>query len=307
MKPIYTHTLCANIITCEMFIGVYIISGMFFSSFHSLGRVVNPRQNTKTYIYPPFTTNLTGTDITYSGGVYVLSFKDNGNMAFRTDAILPTTVNYLLVGGGGTGSVGANSGGGGAGGSVIQIQAGGAGSISIQDLIKTFTFTVAASVPGPNTDSQNVAGITGNPTTAVITGGSTYTAAGGSGGTSAGAGGIGANGGGSGGNKNGGVGSNGTAVTIRSVEYYFGGGGSGGNTGTGNPKAGLGGGGGSGGGGFGNNGVIYNRPNGVSQTYGSAGFANSGGGGAGNNGNENNTFSARAGGSGVVIVWFTYP
>jgi hypothetical protein len=291
-----------------MFIGVYIISGMFFSSFHSLGRVVNPRQNTKTYIYPPFTTSLTGTDVTYSSGVYVLAFKENGTMAFRTDAILPTTVNYLLVGGGGTGSVGANSGGGGAGGSVIQIQAGGAGVISIQDLIKTFTFTVAASVAGPNTGSQNLAGFTGNSTILAITGGSTHTAAGGAGGTSAGLGGIGANGGGSGGNKNDGVGSNGTNVIIRSVEYYFGGGGSGGNYGgTGNPKGGLGGGGGAGGGGFGNNGVIYNRPNGISQTFGSAGFANSGGGGAGNNGNTNNTFSARAGGSGVVIVYFTYP
>ena len=291
-----------------MFIGVYIISGMFFSSFHSLGRVVNPRQNTKTYIYPPFTTNLTGTDISYSDGVYVLSFKDNGNMAFRTDAILPTTVNYLLVGGGGSGSVGSNSGGGGAGGSVIDISAGGAGSISTQDLTKTFTFTVAASVPGPNTGSQNLTGNTGNPTSVAITGGSTYTAAGGVGGTSAGLGGIGANGGGSGGNLNNGVGSNGRTIIIRSVSYIFGGGGSGGNNaGSGNPFGGLGGGGGSGSGGGGNNGLTYIRPNGVSQLYGSAGFANSGGGGAGNNGNASNTFSARAGGSGVAIVWFTYP
>ena len=262
-------------------------------------------QNDYTY----FTTSLTGGDVTYTGSVYVLTFKSSGSLVFKTGVTLPTTVNYLLVGGGGSGSVGgASGGGGGAGGSVVQLQAGGSGAISISDLTKTITFTVATSVAGPNVGAYNINGFDGNPTSAAITGGSTYTAAGGRGGNSDGTGAFGSNGGGSGGSTGllpGNTGSNGTTVSIRSVSYIFGGGGSGGNQYFSQPIGGLGGGGGAGSGANGNNGVAYNRPNGVSQTGGAPGFANSGGGGAG--GNVNNTFSARAGGSGIAIVWFTYP
>ncbi len=288
-----------------------------FSSLTSLGGVIKKSNNSVilTTQYPPFTTSLTGGDVTYSGNVYVLTFKTDGTLTFNNTAQLPTIVNYLLVGGGGSGSVGPsistkNPGGGGAGGSILQLQAGGGGVIPVADLTKTFTFTVATSVAGPYiANTYSLSGNNGNPTSLIITNGGTFNAPGGNGGNAGGTGGVGTGGGqliagGNGGNAPSGNGGNGSTVTIRSVSYYFGGGGSGGNNGD-NPIGGLGGGGGAGNGSNGNGGVIYYRPDGTSQLGGATGFANSGGGGAGCN--STNNFSARAGGSGIAVVWFTYP
>ena len=261
------------------------------------------------YDYTSFTASITGGNVTYTLGVYVLTFKNSGSMVFKTGYTLPTVVNYLLVGGGGTGGVGNSTGAGGGGGNVINFTD---SIFGHSTLTQTMTFTVATAVSGPNTGTTNVLGFNGLSTSASI-GSYTNTSTGGyggfvNGGIQSGAGGYGGAGGavGAGGSYNSGAGTAGTSVSIRGVSYYFGGGGSGGNGSITNPLGGLGGGGGAGSGSMGNNGINpYLGPNGISQAGGAAGYANSGGGGAGCN--FNNTFSARAGGSGIVVVWFTYP
>ena len=272
------------------------------------------------YIYPPFLTT-GGSTISYTNSIYVITFKTDGTMTFIPDAIMPTTINYLFVGGGGggginTGSSGLGSGGG-AGGQILYTT-----NVLGSTPTATLTFTIAGPAGVPGTPAN------GNPTICSGPGITTITAVGGlKGGNStvsaSGVGGVGTNGGGSGGNGGtlvigppplfpivpgvqGTPGSPGSSYTINGTVYYFGGGGAGGNNSTGSPAGGRGGGGGSGGGGNGNNAVNpYTGPNGISQGASSAGYTNSGGGGAGSNSLTTNT--NRTGGSGIVVVWFSYP
>lgn len=263
-------------------------------------------------IVVPFTTSLTGSNITYSNGIYVLTFRANGSMTFKTGVILPTLVNYVLVAGGGSGGVGITSGatyngGGGGGGSVIKITGGINGNqLTEADLIKTITFVIGGG-GGPPSGSYYAAGGTGGNTTMTIPGKGGYTSFGGIGapGGSGGAGGYdGGGAGGTGGNSSSNNGNPGTAIIINGITYYFAGGGAAGYTQTlTNPTGGIGGGGGN----TGNGGVNpYIGPNGFTRAQVSNyGYVNSGGGGGGSTALTNNT--AGAGGSGTVIVWFTYP
>ena len=263
------------------------------------------------YIYPPFTTT-GGSTISYTNSTYVITFTTNGTMAFLENAIMPTTVNYLFVGGGGGGGYNATSlgaGGGGAGGQVLY-----ATNVFGSSPTTTLTFTVAVAPP-------LVLGATGpangNPTICSGPSITTITAQGGLKGgnstsTTDGSGGVGSSGGGSGGNGGNGnfggpqgtAGSTGSSYIINGIQYFFGGGGAGGNNTTGAPAGGRGGGGGSGNGINGNNAVNpYTGPNGISQAASAAGYINSGGGGAGSNAASTN--ANRAGSSGIVVVWFS--
>jgi hypothetical protein len=268
-----------------------------------------PTSNLPIYIFPPFTTT-GGSTVTYTDSTYVITFTTNGTMTFLENVSIPTTVNYLFVGGGGGGGGNPSSsrgGGGGAGGQVKYFT-----NVFGATPTMTLTFTVAVAptlVTG--------VGANGNPTICSGPGISTITSDGGLvGGTSVSfavaVGGVGSSGGGSGGNggaisgAQGTSGSPGSSYIINGIQYFFGGGGAGGNNGTGNLAGGRGGGGGSGTGINGNNAVNpYTGPNGISQAASAAGYINSGGGGAGCNGGNN--FSNRAGSSGIVVVWFSYP
>ena len=270
------------------------------------------------YTIPFLTTG--GSTISYTNSTYVITFTTDGTMTFKSGITMPTTINYLFVGGGGGGGGGNNNGGGGggAGGQVLYTT-----NVLGSTPTTTLTFTVAVAptlVIGT--------GANGNPTICSGPGITTITATGGEKGANTtlttgpgGVGGVGTGGGGSGGTGGffrdstntpgvqGTPGSPGSSYTINGTTYYFGGGGAGGSNSTTIPSApagGRGGGGGSGGGANGNNAVIpYTGPNGISQGPSGAGYINSGGGGAGCNGSNN--FSNRAGSSGIVVVWFSYP
>lgn len=271
------------------------------------------------YTIPFLTTG--GSTISYTNSTYVITFTTDGTMTFKSGITMPTTINYLFVGGGGGGGINTGSSafgsGGGAGGQILYTT-----NVLGSTPTTTLTFTVAGPAGVPGTPAN------GNPTICSGPGITTITATGGlKGGNStvsaSGNGGVGVNGGGSGG-KGGTItinpsppfqpipgvqgtpGSLGSSYTINGTVYYFSGGGAGGNNSTGNPAGGLGGGGGSGSGSNGNNAVNpYTGPNGISQGASSAGYTNSGGGGAGSNSLTTNT--NRAGGSGIVVVWFSYP
>ena len=286
-----------------------------FSALSSLGGMV---KSPPPYIpIFPFTTSLTGSDITYANNTFVLTFKSNGTLTFKNNVTLPTLVNYLVVGGGGTGSIFYNkSGGGGAGGEVKQFTGGSNGTtLSAANLIQTQTIVVGASFYNTDTSSQS-SGRKGNPSSVSIPGVIDISANGGEGAkntynwntyTVDPLGGVGQNGGGSGGPGGGSTsasnGANGTAVTIRGITYYFAGGGAGGAKNFDfNPIGGLG-----GGGGRRSNGNVlpYYGPNGIIERYNSiSGFNNSGGGGAGAEYQQNP--GGGSAGSGIVVVWFTY-
>jgi uncharacterized repeat protein (TIGR02543 family) len=258
---------------------------------------------------PPFTTT-GGSVLSYTNSTYVITFTGNGTMTFNSGITMPATVNYLLVGGGGAGGNGGaigGAGGGGAGGQIIYTT-----NILGATPTTTLSFTVAAAA----------ASTIGNSTICSGTGITTITASGGArglnkSGSTGGNGGTGSGGGGNGGNGgtlSGAQGTNGvsgTLVSINATNYYFGGGGAGGNNTTNTPAApagGLGGGGGvttsTGNGGT----STYTLPNGSPQFGSTAGYNNSGGGGAGGNASVSPTSTpGRAGGSGVVVVWFSYP
>jgi hypothetical protein len=263
-------------------------------------------------VFPPFSVTGTSNVTTYTNSTYVVTFLTNGTMTFLANAKKPTTVEYLLVGAGGAGGSSWTSninygGGGGAGGQVLKT------SNILGSPASTTTLNFI--VPGITT----AVGAKGADASASGTGITTVTSVGGNGGgtgqsssVAGGLGGVGANGGGSGGiggyayGNQGTKGGDGTGVLINGTTYYFGGGGSGGNDTTGSPIGGLGGGGGSGGGGNGNNASNpYIGPNGISLASSSTGYLNTGGGGAGTNGNRGVGFH-RAGGSGIIVVWFTY-
>ena len=270
-------------------------------------------------LFPPFLTT-GGSTVTYTNSIYVITFTSNGTMNFIPNVTMPQTINYLFVGGGGSGGsdIGRGGGGGGAGGQVLYTT-----NVLGSTPTTTLTFDVAGAVAVAN----------GNPTICSGPGITTITATGGLKGndctTNAGAvGGVGTSGGGSGGTggfyrpanpfadppvtvligDQGTPGSTGSSYTINGTVYYFSGGGAGGNNSTGSPAGGLGGGGGSGGGGNGNNAVNpYTGPNGITQSSPSgAGYTNSGGGGGGANGGGVSTNGSN-GGSGLVVVWFSYP
>ena len=261
---------------------------------------------------PLIFTTTGGSIVTYTNSTYVITFTTNGTMKFISNVLIPTTVNYLFVGGGAGGGSG-NGGGGGGGGAGGQVKY--FTNVFGSTPTTTLTFTVAVAPPlvaGTPAD--------GNPTICSGTGITTITASGGlkGGNTTTGTGavgGVGSSGGGNGGTggdynssagTQGTAGSTGSSHTINGITYWFGGGGAGGNNSTGSPAGGLGGGGGSGGAGNGNNAVNpYTGPNGISQTFTSAGYNNSGGGGSGCNGDRVNL--NRAGSSGIVVVWFSYP
>jgi uncharacterized repeat protein (TIGR02543 family) len=258
---------------------------------------------------PPFTTT-GGSVLSYTNSTYVITFTGNGTMTFNSGITMPATVNYLLVCGGGAGGNGGaigGAGGGGAGGQIIYTT-----NILGATPTTTLSFTVAAAA----------ASTIGNSTICSGTGITTITASGGArglnkSGSTGGNGGTGSGGGGNGGNGgtlSGAQGTNGvsgTLVSINATNYYFGGGGAGGNNTTNTPAApagGLGGGGGvttsTGNGGT----STYTLPNGSPQFGSTAGYNNSGGGGAGGNASVSPTSTpGRAGGSGVVVVWFSYP
>jgi hypothetical protein len=267
-----------------------------------------------TVTFPPFLTT-GGSTITYTSNTYIITFTTSGTMTFNSGITMPATVNYLLVGGGGGGGGGRNNAGGGGGGQGGQV-------LSTTNILgatptTTLSFTVATSV---------AAATIGNNTICSGTGITTITASGGARGTSNSGGVNGSSGGGTvsatgSGGRGGSVISNGfggfipttqgsngiqgTLVSINSTNYYFGGGGSGGNNSTGAPAGGLGGGGGvvtsTGNGGT----NPYTGPNSISQNGSTSGYINSGGGGAGGNAGTNS--SGRDGGSGLVVVWFSYP
>ena len=270
------------------------------------------------YTIPFLTTG--GSTVTYTNSIYVITFTTDGTMTFKSGITMPTTINYLFVGGGGSGGsdIGRGGGGGGAGGQVLYTT-----NVLGSTPTTTLTFDVAGAVAVAN----------GNPTICSGPGITTITATGGLKGddctTNTGAvGGVGTSGGGSGGTggfyrpanpfadppvpaligDQGTPGSPGSSYTINGTVYYFSGGGAGGNNSTGSPAGGRGGGGGSGGGGNGNNAVNpYTGPNGISQSSPSgAGYINSGGGGGGANGGGVLTNGSN-GGSGLVVVWFSYP
>ena len=274
-------------------------------------------QNTDLYaqwILNPFST--TGGSTSYTSGTFVITFTSSGTMTFNSGITMPATVNYLLVGGGGGGgrnTTAARGGGGGAGGQVIYTT-----NVLGSTPTTTLTFTVAQAsgfLPDPPANGFNTQ-LSGTGITTIIASGGLV--GGNSTSTVNGIGGIGSGGGGNGGNggttstagANGGIG---TAVNINGTTYYFGGGGAGGNGSTATPSAqgGQGGGGGSGTGSsainpIGNANINpYLGPNNISQGTSSAGYNNSGGGGAGANGGS--SFGWKAGGSGLAVVWFSYP
>lgn len=270
-----------------------------------------PTSNLPIYIYPPFSAT-GGSTVTYTDSTYVITFKTNGTMTFLENAIMPQTVNYLFVGGGGGGGFNATvgrAGGGGAGGQVLYTT-----NVFGSTPTTTLTFTVAVApplVPGAAGPANGNPTICSGPSITTITaqgglkGGNSTTGAPGIGGIGSGGGGSGGNGGNNGGIQ-GTAGSTGPSYVINGIQYFFGGGGAGGNNGTGTPAGGRGGGGGSGTGINGNNAVNpYTGPNGISQAASAAGYINSGGGGSGSNANSTN--ANRAGSSGIVVVWFSYP
>jgi uncharacterized repeat protein (TIGR02543 family) len=281
------------------------------------GNTFTITQNTDLYaqwILNPFSTT-GGSTTSYTSGTFVITFTSSGTMTFNSGITMPATVNYLLVGGGGGGgknTTAARGGGGGAGGQVITA------TNVLTSPTTTLTFTVAQAsgfIPSNPANGFNTQ-LSGTGITTIIASGGLV--GGDSTSTVNGIGGIGSGGGGNGGNggttstagANGGIG---TAVNINGTTYYFGGGGAGGNGSTATPSAqgGQGGGGGSGTGSsainpIGNANINpYLGPNNISQGTSSAGYNNSGGGGAGANGGS--SFGWKAGGSGLAVVWFSYP
>lgn len=230
--------------------------------------------------YPPF--DSTNSVVTYdeTTKIYVVTFLTDGTMQFKENVLMPTTVNYLLVGGGGSANYSPSSGG--AGGDVIY-------KTNIYEDAPTtqITFNVA---PTSNSNAN------GFNTSFSGSGIDTITAHGGS---------VGIN------SPNNDDGTDGSFYVINNKTYYFGGGGGGsGNNDNTNPSGGLGGGGGGGDGTTSNNSQIYYGPNGINQVYtqnSNNGYTNSGGGGGGSGSGPSSSGSGGLGGSGLVVVWFEYP
>ena len=203
----------------------------------------------------------------YVSGIYTITFTANASMNLY---VAVNSANLLVVGGGGNGGgyiAGGNNGGGGSGGVVKNYT----GLTSINLVSSTYAVTI-----GGSTQSSSIG---------------TYTASGGTSGAyqTPGNNGSGYGTGGTGSSYNSGQGANGAdgvSISWLSNTYYGGGGGGGGYS--------------TGGSGGGANGPpLGSAPN--------NGQANTGGGGAGGLSFMSGRTNPGSGGSGVVVLQFTYP
>jgi hypothetical protein len=210
-------------------------------------------------------------------GCTAYKFLNNGTILFTGESGI-TTINYVIVGGGGKGAdglTGTRGGGGGAGGAVMT------GSFNIT-YNTTYTITVGAARQSSSAFSITASsGGDGNPPINLTTPGAIATN-----GTGYGSGGIGTR-------LNGGsaVGANGRLVTIGTSQSYFGGGGGGGTAANDTAQNT-------------NGGLLGGGKGGIGTQNGTAGTANTGGGGGGGGMTASAYYLGGAGGSGIVIVWF---
>jgi len=216
--------------------------------------------------YPPFVIDSTNYVVTYdeTTKIYVVTFLEDGTMQFKANILMPTTVNYLLVGGGGSAVNSPSTGG--KGGEVIYKT-----NIYGNAPTRQIIFNVA---PTSNANQQ------GSDTSFSGYGIDTITAHGGSVGIYS--------------PNNVDDGTDGSSYVINNKTYYFGGGGGASGNDNTNPSGGLGGGGGGDDGTKSNNSQPYYGPNGINQDYtlnSNNGYTNSGGGGGG------------SGGSGFWLWW----